>query len=190
MTATTRRSTHHGGLGRTEAMNDKVDEVEEDPEDLDEDIDEEELDDEELLDDDALEEGEAASTEKASEEEEDDDEDDDDVPAARKRPGTADEDDDEADPDDVEADLDSILKDKMTAADDDDDEEEDVPDTPAEAGQRVAAKGVDEFTCNTCFLIVHPRQFGRAGNLSCPEGYDPCPSIKKVEAMFKKAKKG
>jgi hypothetical protein len=180
-----------------ETMNDKVEEVAEDPEDLDEDeLDEEDLDeealDDELLDDDALAEGDDALAEDddTTAKGDDEDEEDDDVPAARKRPGTSEDDEDEADPDDVEADLDSILKDKMASSDDDEDEEEEeVPDTPAEAGERVAAKGADEFTCNTCFLIVHPRQFGRAGNLSCPEGYDPCPSIKKVEAMFKKAKK-
>jgi hypothetical protein len=172
-------------------MNDTVEDVDEDPEDLDgEELDEEDLDeelDEDLLEGDALA-GEDDGDETAEDEE--DDEDADDVPAARKRPGTSEEDDDEADPDDVEADLDSILKDKMASSEDDEDEEEETPETPAEAGERVAAKGADEFTCNTCFLIVHPRQFGRAGNLHCPEGYDPCPSIKKVEAMLKKAKKG
>jgi hypothetical protein len=176
--------------GRMEAMNDTVEELDEEPEDLaEEELDDEDLDDE-LLDDDALGEDDDAAAEGEEGEDDEEDEDSDDVPAARKRPGTSDDEEDEADPDDVEADLDSILKDKMASSDDDDDEEEDeVPETPAEAGERVAAKAADEFTCNTCFLIVHPRQFGRAGNLSCPEGYDPCPSIKKVEAMFKKAKK-
>lgn len=119
----------------------------------------------------------------------DDDEDADDVPSARKRPGTTEDDeDDTADPDDVEADLDSILKDRI-ASNDDEDEDDDEPEPVGDPGERVAAKAADEFTCNTCFLIVHPRQFGRAGNLSCPEGYDPCPSIKKVEAALKRARK-
>lgn len=121
----------------------------------------------------------------------DDEEEDDEVPTARtKRPGTTEEDeDDDVDPDDVEADLDRILKDKI-ASGDDEEEDEDEPEPVGEPGQRVAVKAADEFACNTCFLIVHPRQFGRAGNLTCPEGYDPCPSIKKVGAMLKRARKG
>jgi hypothetical protein len=51
----------------------------------------------------------------------------------------------------------------------------------------VAAKSAEEFTCSTCFMIVHPRQFGRLGHLVCPEGYDPCPSVTLVEKRLKKA---
>ena len=56
-----------------------------------------------------------------------------------------------------------------------------------EVGERVAAKSAEEFTCSTCFMIVHPRQFGRMGHLSCPEGYDPCPSVALVEKRLKRA---
>jgi len=112
------------------------------------------------------------------------------VPTARRRPRAGDEEDEEEDlnPDDVEADLDTILKDRIASGDDDDEDVE--PEAPGESGERVAAKTADEFTCQTCFLIVHPRQFGRAGRLTCPEGYDPCSSIPKVEALLKKARKG
>ena len=55
--------------------------------------------------------------------------------------------------------------------------------------ERVAAKTAEEFSCSTCFMIVHPRQFGRKDHLTCPEGYDPCPSIKEVEKRLKKAAK-
>jgi hypothetical protein len=59
----------------------------------------------------------------------DDEDDDDDAGAAarRRRKADDDEDDDEdlVNPDDVEADLDTILKDRMVAADDEDDEDED-----------------------------------------------------------------
>lgn len=122
---------------------------------------------------------------------EEDEEEDESVPTARRRPRPADEEEDEDDlnPDDVEADLDTILKDRIASGDDDEDEDEE-PEAPGESGERVAAKGADEFTCQTCFLIVHPRQFGRAGRLTCPEGYDPCSSIPKVEALLKKARKG
>ncbi len=60
---------------------------------------------------------------------EDEDEDDDDSSArARKRKGADDDDDDDDDmvaPDDVEADLDTILKDRMVTVDDDDDDDDD-----------------------------------------------------------------
>lgn len=123
-----------------------------------------------------------------------DDDEEEDVPVARRKPAgeDEDEDDDELDPDDVEADLDAILKDRIAAGSDDDEDDEDEatddrndPDT----GERVAAKSAEEFTCTTCFMIVHPRQFGRAGHLECPEGYDPCPSITVVEKRLKKAAK-
>lgn len=158
-----------------------------------EELDEEELDDEEL--DDDLEEAvlpddeDAAEVVAPDEEEEDEVE----VPAARRKPASdEDEDDDEdLDPDDVEADLDAILKDRIAASDDDEDEEDEGPEdrSDPDVGERVAAKSAEEFTCSTCFMIVHPRQFGRLGRLVCPEGYDPCSSISLVEKRLKKAAK-
>jgi hypothetical protein len=116
-----------------------------------------------------------------------------DVPAARRKPAGEDEEDDDedVDPDDVEADLDAILKDRIAASDDDEeDEDEQVDDrSDPDVGERVAAKSAEEFTCSTCFMIVHPRQFGRADHLVCPEGYDPCPSIPLVAKRLKKAAK-
>jgi hypothetical protein len=173
-----------------DAIDEGLDDEGLDDEDLvDEDLDDEDLEDElddELVDDSVLPEGDGGDEDAAVDDEDDEDE----VPTARaKRPGTTEDDEeDDVNPDDVEADLDRILKYKIASGDDEDEDEE--PEPVGEPGERVAAKGADEFTCNTCFLIVHPRQFGRAGNLTCPEGYDPCPSIKKVEAMLKRAKKG
>ena len=160
-------------------------------EDIDEDIDADDLDDDidpdlpEVLDDDLT----ADATETATEDDDEDDEDE--VPRARTRPGSDDDEDDDVNPDDIEADLDSILKDKIASGDDDDEDEEDEEEAAQakSASEKVNAKAADEFTCNTCFLIVHPRQFGRLGSLSCPEGYDPCPSIKRVEKALKRAKK-
>ena len=118
-------------------------------------------------------------------------EEDEEVPSARrKRPTDVDDDEDEdVDPDDVEADLDAILKDRIAATPDEDDEEDEVVDTgpDADGTERVAAKSAEEFTCSTCFMIVHPRQFGRKGNLVCPEGYSPCSSIAIVEKRLKRA---
>lgn len=144
---------------------------------------EEELDEEESLveGDDDLDEaldGDVEDDELGTEPAADDDDDDesaDDVPSAKAKRNTDDDDDDDddEDPDDVEADLDTILKDRIAAGDDDEDDDE-VEEPGTESGERVAAKTADEFTCPTCFLIVHPRQFGRSGALTCPEGYDPC----------------
>jgi hypothetical protein len=105
----------------------------------------------------------------------------DDVPTAKAKRAADhdDEDDEDLDPDDVEADLDTILKDRIAASDDDEDEDE-LEEPGADSTERVAAKAADEFTCPTCFLIVHPRQFGRLGALTCPEGYDPCGGIEIV----------
>lgn len=108
-----------------------------------------------------------------------------DVPARRKKVAAAEdeeEEEDDEDPDDVEADLDTILKDKIASGDDlDDDEDEVVPDrNDPDSADGVAAKREGEFTCELCFLIVHPRQFGRAGALECPEGYEDCPSVKRL----------
>lgn len=162
--------------------------------DLDGDLDEDEIgddldDDLTSIDDDVT--GDDVTDDVTDDEDDEDDEDDAEVPRARVRPGSDDDEDDDVNPDDIEADLDSILKDKIASGEDEeeDDEEEEALDPAPASSERIAAKAANEFTCNTCFLIVHPRQFGRLGNLSCPEGYDPCPSIAKVEAMLEKAKK-
>jgi hypothetical protein len=107
------------------------------------------------------------------------------VVVAKKVGDDDDEDEDDDDPDDVEADLDTILKDRIASGDDlDDEEEEEVPDrNDPDAADGVAAKKEGEFTCSLCFLIVHPRQFGRRDRLVCPEGYDTCPSISIVASM-------
>ncbi|MEI7887961.1 MAG: hypothetical protein WCJ04_11255 [Actinomycetes bacterium] len=102
-----------------------------------------------------------------------------------------DDEDEDVDPDDVEADLDAILKDRIAATPDDEDEEEAIAESASEADgtERVAAKSAEEFTCGTCFMIVHPRQFGPKDNLICPEGYSPCPSIAQARKRLKKAAK-
>ncbi|MEZ5322670.1 MAG: hypothetical protein R2698_11480 [Microthrixaceae bacterium] len=120
---------------------------------------------------------------------EDDDPDDADaaVPAHRARAATEeDEEENFDDADDVEADLDTILKDKMASGDDDEEDEEEEPAEHSEAGaiEGVIVKREGEFTCQRCFMIVHPRQFGRKGRLTCPIGDEDCPSIAVVEAQI------
>ncbi|MBI2703987.1 MAG: hypothetical protein HYX32_01665 [Actinobacteria bacterium] len=94
----------------------------------------------------------------------------------------------EYDADDVEADLDTILKDRIAAADDEDeDEEEEVTDKRSgETAEGVAPKKANEFTCMQCFLLVNPAQFGRPDNPRCPVGEEDCPSIAVVKKLAKK----
>jgi hypothetical protein len=87
--------------------------------------------------------------------------------AARKRRATDEEDEDEelVDPDDVEADLDTILKDRIASGDDeadDEDEEEVAPEPGADGADRVVPRRADEFVCESCFLVKHASQ--RVGN--------------------------
>ena len=75
----------------------------------------------------------------------------------------ADDDDDQPDPDDVEADLDTILKDRIAAGDDEDEEEEEekpsrvkkkgAEEETTESGTRVAPRKPGEFVCSSCFLV-------------------------------------
>ncbi|WP_419928724.1 hypothetical protein [Candidatus Poriferisocius sp.] len=80
------------------------------------------------------------------------------------------------DPDNVEADLDTILKDRL-AAGDDEDEDEETPDPSPEVSGQVAPKRDNEWTCEGCFLIVSSSQFGPRDNPRCPSGEEPCPSL-------------
>jgi len=125
------------------------------PEDLDEDEVPEDLDEDDafvLDDDDAL-------------TEDDDDVDvDDRGPRVVAAPASSEEEDDDEDiidPDDVEADLDTILKDRLVAADDeqpDDDDEENEVDDRGDPVDRIAPKRADEFVCQSCFLLKSNNQ--------------------------------
>jgi hypothetical protein len=88
--------------------------------------------------------------------------------------GTEEEDDDEdlVDPDDVEADLDSILKDRMVAADDDapdDDEDEAEVDDRGDPLDRIAPKRPGEFVCQSCFLLKSANQLADAASRLCAD---------------------
>lgn len=90
----------------------------------------------------------------------------------RKSVAAEDEDDDDdiIAPDDVEADLDTILKDRLVAADDDGgDDEEDEPEDRSESSDRLQPKRADEQLCPSCFLLV------RNSAPICPVGDDECP---------------
>jgi len=140
----------------------ETEEVDVDPAELDEDeLDEDVLEEDEFV---ALDEDFVAAV--------DEDEDDDDTSGPVRRAVPADEDDDDDDiiaPDDVEADLDTILKDRLVAADDEDENEEEEPEEKGESADRLQPKRADEQLCPTCFLLV------RQGAPVCPIGDDECP---------------
>ena len=113
-------------------------------------------------------------TETAVEDEAEEDEEDEDTdgPARRSVPATEEEDDDDIlAPDDVEADLDTILKDRLVAADDNGDDEEDEPEDRSEAADRLQPKRSDEQLCPSCFLLI------RNSAPTCPIGDDECPIL-------------
>jgi hypothetical protein len=80
-----------------------------------------------------------------------------------------DEDEDMLAPDDVEADLDTILKDRLVATEDETNEDEEEPEERGEQGDRLQPKRADEQLCPSCFLLV------RQSAPMCPVGDDDCP---------------
>lgn len=129
--------------------------------------------DEEALEDDLVEEDEfgGGDEEFAAEEPDDDDE------AAKSGPvrrsvaaEDEDDDDDMVAPDDVEADLDTILKDRLVANDDEaEDDEDEEPEERGDTGDRIQPKRADEELCPSCFLLVRQSAPG------CPVADDECP---------------
>jgi len=135
------------------------------PEDLDEDLDEEDVladededefatadEDDALIDEDEEAEAEGTARRAAVVEEEDDDE-------------------DLVDPDDVEADLDTILKDRLVAAEDEPepDEDEVEVDDRGDPVDRIQPKRPGEFVCQSCFLVKHPGQLADAKRMLCAD---------------------
>jgi hypothetical protein len=167
------------------ADDDPIDDEDFEEGELDEELDADDLGDDEA--DDGLDEGDEGdggaaddAVDEAVEEEEE-------APPARAK-REDDEEDDEADPDDVEADLDTILKDRIAAADDEDEEDEEVvpePRATGEVAEGVTPKKANEFMCTGCFLLVNPGQFGAPGHMTCPVGEAVCPAIEQLEAKVK-----
>ncbi len=89
----------------------------------------------------------------------------------RRSVGAEDEDEDDEllTPDDVEADLDTILKDRLVASDDEGNEDDEEPEDRAEQSDRLQPKRADESLCPSCFLLV------RQSAPNCPVGDDDCP---------------
>jgi hypothetical protein len=95
------------------------------------------------------------------------------APKARRGDDDEEEDDDEdVSDDDVEADLDTILKDRIAAQPDDDEDEEDGTPEPDERGDgagRIQPRRPGEFVCQSCFLVKHPSQLADADNQLCAD---------------------
>ena len=101
-----------------------------------------------------------------------------------KRPTTTEgEFDDEVDPDNLEADLNTILRDRIAAGDDieDDDETNEVETgQPAEMLGSVTPRREDEWLCEGCFLLVSKSQLGSRKEPRCPSGEEICPSLDRL----------
>jgi hypothetical protein len=149
----------------------EVDEDFEEPELGDGDIDEELVGDLEDLDDDAL-----GDDDDFVEQIVEPDEHEEETPEPRPRARSTtddkeDEDEEELDPDDVEADLDTILKDRLEAYDEGDDEEEEEAVAVSSEEGDLPQKREGEFPCPSCFLLVSAKQVSRTGY--CPHCGDP-----------------
>lgn len=92
------------------------------------------------------------------------------------RPGASDDDDEDdlTTPDDVEDDLSKILKEKLVATEDEINEDDEVEvDERGLADDHLQPKREDEQLCSSCFLLV------RSAAPICPIGDDDCPIFAK-----------
>ena len=94
-----------------------------------------------------------------------DDEDDEDADEKGPRPvgGSEHEDDEEPDPDDVEADLEAILRDRISASDDDEEDEDEGPATTPGGTDQPSARQETELVCPHCFLLVQAATVAETG---------------------------
>ncbi len=93
------------------------------------------------------------------------------APRPRVRAEDGDEEEEEEESDDVEADLDTILKDRLATHDDEEEEEEgEVAVIVTDEGELPQRKEF-EFPCPSCFLLVNAKTVRRTG--SCPQCGDP-----------------
>ena len=133
--------------------------------DLDEaELDEDDLDEVDLVDDDELVDDELVVVEDDEEA----------VPARPAKTGDDDgEEDDleEVDPDDVEADLDTILKDRIAAADDEEEDEEDEVVDVDDRGDtnKIQPRRPGEFVCQSCFLLKPRSQLADSKRKLCAD---------------------
>ncbi len=115
----------------------------------------------------------AAEDDDVVEELEEEDADEQPVPHTTRRAEGEDDDEDEedVDPDDVEADLDTILKDRLAAqvTEEDDDEEAAEPEERSDGPTKILPRRPGEFVCQSCFLVKHPSQLADADAMLCTD---------------------
>ena len=100
-----------------------------------------------------------------------DDEDDDAEPVRPRARNAEDEDEEEEESDDVEADLDTILKDRLATYDEDEEDEEQEAQAVITDDGELPQRREFEFPCPSCFLLVNAKTVRRSG--SCPQCDDP-----------------
>jgi hypothetical protein len=128
-------------------------------------LDEDDLDEVDLVDDDELVDDELVVADEEEEEV---------VPARPAKGGDDDSDEDdleEVDPDDVEADLDTILKDRIAAADDEEEDEEgEVVDVDDRGDtNKIQPRRPGEFVCQSCFLLKPRSQLADSKRKFCAD---------------------
>jgi len=87
------------------------------------------------------------------------------------------------DPDNLEADLNTILRDRLVAGDDIESAEEAgevETGQPAELLGSVTPRRDDEWLCEGCFLLVSKSQLGSRKAPRCPSGEEICPSLDRL----------
>ncbi|MDE0652291.1 MAG: DUF4193 family protein [bacterium] len=120
----------------------------------------------------------------ADEDDELEEEEDEELPErnAKRPPQNEGEFDDEVDPDNLEADLNTILRDRIAAGDDIENDEAEQVETgqPAEMLGSVTPRRDDEWLCEGCFLLVSKSQLGSRREPRCPSGEEICPSLDRL----------
>lgn len=120
--------------------------------DLDDDLAEDDLDGEELVGDDLVGDDLDEETEETT--------------RARRADDAGEEEEDLETVDDVEADLDTILKDRLATYDEDEEDEEEEP-APTNDDGDIPQRREFEFACPSCFLLVNAKEVRRTGE--CPQ---------------------
>ena len=132
----------------------------------------EDLEDAEIDEEDFVADGDDDDFDAAEDEEEEEEDTPPEVPARRTASEEDDDDEDLLTADDVEADLDTILKDRLVSAEEaaGEDDEDEEPEDRTDPGDRLQPKRADEQLCSNCFLLVRNSAPG------CPVAADDdCP---------------
>jgi hypothetical protein len=75
--------------------------------------------------------------------------------------------DEELHPDDVEEALDVVLRERTVAAGLEGEEDDDEPDEPGEGGTKIVPRRDNEFLCRSCFLVLPRHQLADETKMIC-----------------------